>query len=866
MIIIKDRKEITESHLKSFWLYKNKTFLTKLCLRISMLSGQKGLDTGKFLYSNLVKYKYLIFFIFFIVVRLYLLTFNHGEFTDTYDILYRAKEIRHFQYSVFEQRMPGYPFLIALGMPFIDGILCAKILVMLASAGIFYLSFRIYNILFPKEKGGFLLLVLLLVNPFLLFWSIRPLTETIFLFFALLVFFIFYKKQTKYTNVSLGLTMGMAVMVRYEGYFLLPAIIIPLLIKKEWKRILVISSCFLLVIIPWLIRNKLLFGQFFSLQAHSLDRIRKFFLVELFASGKIHLPNQEQINYFITNFIETIFIMAFPIAFIWIFKGIISTLRDREKRLKIVSLLIFLILQSLLYLNSPAGSGKRLIIQVPFFLMFFVFGLQRPYAIRKGVVIISSIVLLAVFLVGINRYPSLIPNHYPKLFSILSTVTVVGFYCLFYFRNKEKYFRLVITVAIVCISILTSKVLKGRQYSYPTLIPAVQYAYSQLKGNIAFGCVSGLAMPKGITGWYLGEKGIPYPHGDKHGALVLTDEEQIKWLEANKIDYVMWHNERPKEGTKFTVLDNPQYSSKFLLLRAYGSISNATRIYKYGIPEEFYEVKEGRIDFKEQFTRKVINAYSPFSGRWKVYSMKIHMRPPVVDQIVEIYVNDYLIKTLKLYPKSYDYQIDHLDFPLMVTKNRTHSTPGVYPLAGVVEIKLESNIAINFDYIELEPEHIFTKFIGLYSRPMETFGYELFPFERIFNIANKKMVENNPREEFAQSSVVLPYYKNSPLTKAIGIISSTWWSRDIPQGTVIARMKVIDIEDNIYEFDIREGIDTAEVSYNENTKHNRAPQNKSGDYYTKFNFRKPIRLKEIQIDYVYLEGALKVQSLVLLKK
>jgi len=73
-------------------------------------------------YFNLGKYKYLIFFMFFIVVRLYLLNFNQGEFTDTYDILYRAEEILKFQYSVHEQRMPGYPFLIALGIPFVDGL------------------------------------------------------------------------------------------------------------------------------------------------------------------------------------------------------------------------------------------------------------------------------------------------------------------------------------------------------------------------------------------------------------------------------------------------------------------------------------------------------------------------------------------------------------------------------------------------------------------------------------------------------------------------------------------------------------------------------------------------------------------------
>ncbi|MEW6558300.1 MAG: hypothetical protein AB1349_13300, partial [Elusimicrobiota bacterium] len=110
-------------------------------------------------FKFLINKRYLIFIIGFIGVRIYLLNYNQGELVDTYDILYRAKEILNFQYSKYECRLPVYPFLIALSMLIMDGLLGAKIINLFVSIGIIYLCYKLYDTFFPKERGKFLFLV-----------------------------------------------------------------------------------------------------------------------------------------------------------------------------------------------------------------------------------------------------------------------------------------------------------------------------------------------------------------------------------------------------------------------------------------------------------------------------------------------------------------------------------------------------------------------------------------------------------------------------------------------------------------------------------------------------------------------------------
>lgn len=147
----------------------------------------------------------------------------------------------------------GFPALIAVFYPiFHFNYLGYKIIIFLFSIGTLYFLFRWfenYSLLFFLS---FLLLIAL--NLKILEYSSLILSETPFLCFVVLGFYLFYRfdKLAKYKYFFLGLlSWGCAYYIRSIGIVLFPALFLYLLFRKEFKVAIAAAVIAAIIITPW---------------------------------------------------------------------------------------------------------------------------------------------------------------------------------------------------------------------------------------------------------------------------------------------------------------------------------------------------------------------------------------------------------------------------------------------------------------------------------------------------------------------------------------------------------------------------------------------------------------------------------------
>lgn len=479
----------------------------------------------------------------FIALRLALFNINIAEWGDSYDFLRIAESLTRGHYPLDAKRLPVFPLLIAIGMPFMDAVVWAKIVVLLASAGCLFLTYKLTKKLFPELSEDYCLLPIayLLISPIFLYWSIRVVAEPIFAFFVLLAFYLFYKKGNP---LVLGLAVGVAAMTRYEGFLLAAAIGLGLLLKKRFVPLILYLLFFILAVSPWFLRSYLAFSK-------------------LFYSPYLSDPAGFATGYYYRWqwFFYTLFMFGFPLGFHFLLLGFWE---KRQEFLKYLPLTFFISSSLLLFLVWYPRARFYLYL-IPLLLPFAVLGLREIDARSKRIDLLASLTLLALYFVGVwkFRFYFLGPGKIVK-------AVVLGSGLAATILPKKHLLSVLICLILLSEAAVSFGVIFNQRLSYSSV-------YQAIHGQVAAGKKIAYYDETGVSAWYLRKNGIYFDED-------LTSGEQLEWMKNNQVSHVLWTNEH-NEGTELTVVTDPEFADNFELVNEYsyriGETEFASRIYEF---------------------------------------------------------------------------------------------------------------------------------------------------------------------------------------------------------------------------------------------------------------------------------------------
>lgn len=225
---------------------------------------------------------YVLTFLFFLLTEtgwidtVYHFPVHNGGDSGGYFLLAKHILSNHaFTYSqnapyILESlRSPGYPLFISI----VIGIFRAPELISVIQLILsFFTGWLIYDILNEKLSVKYSLLgaTLFWLNPTVLFYSITALSDALFVFLEILIFWILWKRSSVQAHILAFALLGFATLVRPAGSYL-GFILIVWMSALLWKelpvrsvalRILLVSLTSLCIVTPWMYRNYQAFGNF----------------------------------------------------------------------------------------------------------------------------------------------------------------------------------------------------------------------------------------------------------------------------------------------------------------------------------------------------------------------------------------------------------------------------------------------------------------------------------------------------------------------------------------------------------------------------------------------------------------------------
>lgn len=149
---------------------------------------------------------------------------------------------------------PLYPFIMALttfgtGNLFLSG----KIVSLIAGVAVIPITYLLWRKLESKEVA-LLAAWLVAVNSYSHYLSIHTYRDTLFLFFSMLAFLLFYKvKEDRKWPYKLGLVLGMATLTRHEGFILMVVFLLTFIYRERKlnRQVGYFIMVFLLIVLPW---------------------------------------------------------------------------------------------------------------------------------------------------------------------------------------------------------------------------------------------------------------------------------------------------------------------------------------------------------------------------------------------------------------------------------------------------------------------------------------------------------------------------------------------------------------------------------------------------------------------------------------
>ena len=164
---------------------------------------------------------------------------------------------------------PGYEYFLA-GVYFIFGhnyeiVWFLQAVLHVLSA---YIIFLIAKQLFKDggEKIGIVSAAIFAFSPDLVEISAMLMTETLYLFFTILIFYLFVRiyqdAGSKPLTVVTGISMGAAILMRPPLLLFIPVFLVLYLYRKQYSLSMLFLGSTGLIILPWVIRNYTIYDQF----------------------------------------------------------------------------------------------------------------------------------------------------------------------------------------------------------------------------------------------------------------------------------------------------------------------------------------------------------------------------------------------------------------------------------------------------------------------------------------------------------------------------------------------------------------------------------------------------------------------------
>ena len=302
--------------------------------------------------------------------------------------------INSFQKQLHKHFPPGYPvFISSIIRVFGESTLNIKIanglLLFFTLIALYFLVKEITS----RESTAIIVLLLVMLNSHILRYSTIMMTEIPFLFFSTVAILSFtkinYNKPLR-KDVYLYLVVALLIIsfyIRTSGIALIAGIILFLLLTKHWKHAIVIALGFLLLALPWQLRNQKIGGSSYVNQIKMVNpyrpeqgkadfgdyltrfgnNVNRYLTKEIpLASISISKPNYRQP----ATVVQWLYGIAF---FILIIFGVLNL-----KKFKLLVLTYLAATLAVLSLWPDVWVGIRLLLPaVPFLLIGLVNGMQE---------------------------------------------------------------------------------------------------------------------------------------------------------------------------------------------------------------------------------------------------------------------------------------------------------------------------------------------------------------------------------------------------------------------------------------------------------------------------------------------------------
>jgi len=479
-----------------------------------------------------VRNQFFLSLISFVVIHLFLFNFNYAEWGDTYRILRASEYIRNYSYPADEKRPPLFSMILAARPGGADQILWGRGVMLLLSVVAFVVFYKLAESYLKSRYEMYLAVILFILNPVYLYWSIRIYADVPFSILCVLVLLLYTNWRENLNAVKvlvLSLLTALSILTRFEGFILLAALGAAILFNGRFqvkifyfkrlniKQFLLFLFGSLLLIMPYLLYKNPLDSKYLEepvRRAYDLKMVIIFILSLLFVFG---------VNFAVYFFVRSR-------------NTLLNFLKEN------VHISVFLILELLLILVWPAAIPRLFVPLIPVLIIlmskfindYFMSSERAPKILYFGV----TVLLLIVHLVGQYYYKLQFLVNMKYLLMIILLIQAILSIALFFKKKYLFYFCLV-----VGLSIWSLGVLYVHKDIYKSVKEATIYAAEYFEGNIGYNDVSS------VSDWYLNY----YNSGKSNTGIYMyySKKADLNYdnLMGKKLDYLLMTNEHNTDTT-----------------------------------------------------------------------------------------------------------------------------------------------------------------------------------------------------------------------------------------------------------------------------------------------------------------------------
>lgn len=473
-------------------------------------------------------------YILFLLVHVLLFNINTAEWGDSYRILRASEYIRQGSYPEDEKRPPLYSLVLASRPETIDPVIWSRGIMLVISLAGLILFEKFLRQYLKQDRFVFLGLLIFILNPDFLYWSVRVMADVPFALLMLSVVYLYKKWKDGWTYSKLaavGMLAGLSILTRFEGYILAGSLLLALFLdsglkinKKTIYKLAVYSAGAFITALPWLIYRNPLTSKYFSEPA-----------------GREY--DAEMVWIYIVSLVA-IYGFAPATAFIFNRKKEISGLfRDNSH------ISLFLLFELILILLWPAAIPRLFVAVLPILILVFVYSLEKWWDDGKQTVFLwGGAAALLGFYAGSQyslKLQFLILDKFLLILLLLLQFVAVG-------SIIRKKFIATVAVLTIIMSLWSWSVITSHKDIFISVKHAAEFASKNLKGVVAYNDVSSVSdfylnvlHTPDVSGFYYNtesKKNLTYEALDETGAdyfLITNEHNTTMELDLDSREYLI---------------------------------------------------------------------------------------------------------------------------------------------------------------------------------------------------------------------------------------------------------------------------------------------------------------------------------------